>query len=601
MTQTPAAAAEGTGVRGKSCEVKSAELKSGTQEPLSTASARGYPMLCGSSGADSREGRSRQLGSRELQRTIGNQAVLRMLQREAAAPKAAALGGPPNLRQTDRSAPESQPVETPAPSSGRLRRSERNGAENSVGRLDPSPSGGRVGLEDGPLSQTMSETFGVAEAVREATIENGAALPVPATLPFDLAHVRMRDDANADRSARLLGAHAFAFGNQILFRRGRYEPNTERGRALIVHELTHVAHQSQTRQPHPQRLVSGDVLSVQYTEAMAQAMTEEELSQQMQILRAHLQSEPGDAAAAENLAVLESVATVRQGTAGQAPGATAVAPQAAQPVSTGAGGAPAAAAQPSGGLTTGEKVLIGVLIAGAVVGGVAIIVASGGAAAPAVITGLEVAGDAVVGTELAAGTTVVGEAVAGGEAAVAGTTTASGLTAGQAAALGTAGAAAATPQGQQVLEETGEVLESLAPMVEGEAESLASEAQSVAPQAQAAVQGVSTTPEAAEESAASVADKLDRYLLNPEHEVGGPKADWFRQALGFTRENAADLAKQLVFNASQAVQTAVTQYGTKFNQTINVVGANGRTIPVITAWIVKSDGVPRLVTAVPGD
>jgi hypothetical protein len=32
-----------------------------------------------------------------------------------------------------------------------------------------------------------------------------------------------------------------------------------------------------------------------------------------------------------------------------------------------------------------------------------------------------------------------------------------------------------------------------------------------------------------------------------------------------------------------------------------VVGANGRSIPMKTAWIRNADGVVRLVTAVPGD
>ena len=110
------------------------------------------------------------------------------------------------------------------------------------------------------------------------------------------------------------------------------------------------------------------------------------------------------------------------------------------------------------------------------------------------------------------------------------------------------------------------------------------------------------TPEKNEPaSAASVADKLERYLLNPDHPIGSEKARWFQEALGFTRENAADLAKQLVFNDSRAVQTAVTRYGVKYNQTINITGANGRVIPVTTAWIRGPDGVAKLITAVPGD
>jgi hypothetical protein len=105
--------------------------------------------------------------------------------------------------------------------------------------------------------------------------------------------------------------------------------------------------------------------------------------------------------------------------------------------------------------------------------------------------------------------------------------------------------------------------------------------------------------EAAGLSNASVADKLWRYLLNPEHEVGGPKAKWFEQALGFTRENAPELGKQIVFDESRAVETGVTQFGTKYNQVIPILGANGKTIDVTFAWIRNNDGVVRLVTAIP--
>jgi hypothetical protein len=68
-------------------------------------------------------------------------------------------------------------------------------------------------------------------------------------------------------------------------------------------------------------------------------------------------------------------------------------------------------------------------------------------------------------------------------------------------------------------------------------------------------------PEAApaDPSAASVLDKLYRYTLNPDHPEGGPKATWFDQALGFARANIGDLANQIVFDPSRAIQTSVTQ------------------------------------------
>ena len=97
----------------------------------------------------------------------------------------------------------------------------------------------------------------------------------------------------------------------------------------------------------------------------------------------------------------------------------------------------------------------------------------------------------------------------------------------------------------------------------------------------------------------SVEEKVWRYLLNADHATGGSKARWFEQALGFTRDNYKELTKQLVFDATKAIQTEVTQYGTKFNQIISVTGANGRVIEVMTAWIKTNDNVVRLITAFP--
>lgn len=84
-------------------------------------------------------------------------------------------------------------------------------------------------------------------------------------------------------------------------------------RARIAHELTHVVHQP--RSGRVQRVVSGDVLSVQFTRAMVDAMTDEELDRQMRSLRNHLLETPHDAGAAENLSILESVARQRDAVA----------------------------------------------------------------------------------------------------------------------------------------------------------------------------------------------------------------------------------------------------------------------------------------------
>lgn len=87
--------------------------------------------------------------------------------------------------------------------------------------------------------------------------------------------------------------------------------------------------------------------------------------------------------------------------------------------------------------------------------------------------------------------------------------------------------------------------------------------------------------------------------MNKNHPVGGSKAKWFEQALGFTQKNSDDLAKQIVFNEKTAIIKELTQHGQKFNQVIPIRGVNGRTIGVNFGWIRNNDGVVRLTTAIP--
>ncbi|HKC65443.1 MAG TPA: DUF4157 domain-containing protein [Pyrinomonadaceae bacterium] len=57
------------------------------------------------------------------------------------------------------------------------------------------------------------------------------------------SHVRLHTDGAAAESARTLNAHAYTLGNNIVFGAGRYQPQTEEGRRLVAHELTHVLQQ----------------------------------------------------------------------------------------------------------------------------------------------------------------------------------------------------------------------------------------------------------------------------------------------------------------------------------------------------------------------
>jgi hypothetical protein len=59
-------------------------------------------------------------------------------------------------------------------------------------------------------------------------------------LGYDLSNVRVHTDSRAGESARAVAAKAYTLGNNIVFGRGQYSPNSEAGKKLIAHELAHV-------------------------------------------------------------------------------------------------------------------------------------------------------------------------------------------------------------------------------------------------------------------------------------------------------------------------------------------------------------------------
>ncbi|GEO11924.1 eCIS core domain-containing protein [Segetibacter aerophilus] len=60
---------------------------------------------------------------------------------------------------------------------------------------------------------------------------------------YDFSEVKIHDDKESAELCASLNAQAFAIGNDIFFNTGKYDPESDRGRELIAHELTHVVQQ----------------------------------------------------------------------------------------------------------------------------------------------------------------------------------------------------------------------------------------------------------------------------------------------------------------------------------------------------------------------
>jgi len=71
----------------------------------------------------------------------------------------------------------------------------------------------------------------------------------------DFSSVRIHTDAMADESAWAVNAGAYTVGRDLVFRSGQYQPDSQSGRQLLAHELTHVLQQDSGNDFSVQRAV----------------------------------------------------------------------------------------------------------------------------------------------------------------------------------------------------------------------------------------------------------------------------------------------------------------------------------------------------------
>jgi hypothetical protein len=228
-----------------------------------------------------------------LQRTIGNQAVLRMLQTPSAEFKTELTGTESAHAGHDfnRIPAHAQPpiamqpklaVNTP----GDIYEEEADRVSEQVIRMpqlslklagdgggvspecraeEPGREHERVQIKDNSLSDS-----GLAAAppiVHEALGSPGQPLN-PATRAFmeprldhDFSRVRVHTDARAAASAQAIHAQAYTVGGDVVFGTGQYAPETSEGKKLLAHELAHVKQQGNKsasaktirRKPDPQK------------------------------------------------------------------------------------------------------------------------------------------------------------------------------------------------------------------------------------------------------------------------------------------------------------------------------------------------------------
>src|SRR5947209_8468049 len=87
-----------------------------------------------------------------------------------------------------------------------------------------------------------------APAHRKDDVGSGGGMPLDrdtrgfmeSRLGADFSDVRVHTDAKASESARSVQAHAYTVGTDVVFQSGQYTPESDSGKKMLAHELTHV-------------------------------------------------------------------------------------------------------------------------------------------------------------------------------------------------------------------------------------------------------------------------------------------------------------------------------------------------------------------------
>jgi len=172
----------------------------------------------------------------ELQRSYGNAYVQRLLRSHALQAKLT-VNPPDDIYEKE--ADQVAEMVTKSPGAAIQRQAEEEEPEEE---------------EESEVSAKMavSRTPEVSEDVEgriNAARGSGEALPdsIRASLEphfgRDFSDVRVHAGAEADALSQQLGAKAFTTGQDIFFRSGDYQPESEEGKKLLGHEMTHVVQQ----------------------------------------------------------------------------------------------------------------------------------------------------------------------------------------------------------------------------------------------------------------------------------------------------------------------------------------------------------------------
>src|SRR5262245_3155098 len=96
------------------------------------------------------------------------------------------------------------------------------------------------------LSSAVSPMVGAVLRSPGQPLDSDTRAFMESRFGHDFSRVRVHADSRASDAARAVNATAYTVGRDLVFQAGRYRPETEVGKRLLAHELTHVVQQSRS-------------------------------------------------------------------------------------------------------------------------------------------------------------------------------------------------------------------------------------------------------------------------------------------------------------------------------------------------------------------
>lgn len=171
----------------------------------------------------------------QLQRAIGNQMLQRLAQSGAQEmPTKLAVSRPGDKHER-----EADWVAEQVMQSSDAHQSASQGLSQTI---TPLVQGKAEGSGGGVAPKAVNDKIAATQG-RGGSLDNETLSFMQERFGADFGGVRVHTGADAAQMNRDLNARAFTVGNDIYFNDGQYRPNSEPGRRLLAHELTHTLQQ----------------------------------------------------------------------------------------------------------------------------------------------------------------------------------------------------------------------------------------------------------------------------------------------------------------------------------------------------------------------